>query len=767
MGEKVGCFVSAELRSEPVVPLTLWVIGAGDQRLLIDAERRRALRAQLVAGTLDELVFEATVFRAEYPNANFLRFRDADLEAFAASYVGQPFLRDHDAGQIASRGGTIREAALAGREFVQQVALTVPRDMEAFLNGQMDRFSIAWYVGEAVLCSVCGNEWLSRDCGHWPGEQYAVGESSAGDAGKAQVLCELIFVKPRGKETSAVNTPAVAGTGIRGVLAELMAAKQALWRGDMHEDEVESVSRVGAVGGPAPNVAANVAPVPDVAVALAVPAPNVAVALAAPGGRADGGSSPVASGNGGSSDDVAALVAATNEVAVLLAQKSDEVSALLTAQKVSVLEARLAGSGLPLALQESVRDMLPPGWKLADLDNLLAVQRGLWAKLEAERTVQGHDAPRDGRVRGMMDSVDRLGEALTALIEGRVPQRGVRPLSGLREAYLLLSGDYEMVGVFRPEHVTLAAVDSSTMAGIVANAMNKVIVTEFQKYPRWWEAFVTTENFTNLQAVRWMTLGGVGELPTVNEGAAYTELSWDDQTETSNWVKKGGYLGLTLEAMDKDDVGRLRAAPRALAQSAWLTLGKAIAGIFTAHTHVGPTMSDGDALFHVNHGNLGTTAFDTAPWAACRLAMRKQTELNSGERLGALTAPKFLLVPPDLEQKALQVLGSEGLPGTANNDVNPEGQGDTHDARLAAARRRIIVMDLWTDSNNWAAVADPRMYASIGVGFRFGETPEIFSVASPGQGLMFTNDVMPVKVRYFFAVGPTDWRGIYKANVAG
>ena len=84
--------------------------------------------------------------------------------------------------------------------------------------------------------------------------------------------------------------------------------------------------------------------------------------------------------------------------------------------------------------------------------------------------------------------------------------------------------------------------------------------------------------------------------------------------------------------------------------------------------------------------------------------MRKQTELNSGERLGALTAPKYVLVPPDLEQKALTVLGSEGLPGTANNDVNPEAQGDTHDARMAAARRRIIVVDLWMDTNNWAAV---------------------------------------------------------------
>ena len=85
---------------------------------------------------------------------------------------------------------------------------------------------------------------------------------------------------------------------------------------------------------------------------------------------------------------------------------------------------------------------------------------------------------------------------------------------------------------------------------------------------------------------------------------------------------------------------------------------------------------------------------------------------------------------------------------------------------MNAARRRVVVVDLWTDTNNWAAVADPRLYATIGIGFRYGRVPEIFSVASPTAGLMFTNDTMPVKVRFFFAVGPMDYRGLYKANVA-
>ena len=118
---------------------------------------------------------------------------------------------------------------------MQRIALTVPRDIEAFLNQTIDRFSIGWYW-TPPLCSVCGNEWLSRDCVHWPGRKYVVG---CGDGGKREVLCELVFVAPAGKETSAVNAPAVGGTGVRGVLAELMAAKESLGDGRGMDEETE------------------------------------------------------------------------------------------------------------------------------------------------------------------------------------------------------------------------------------------------------------------------------------------------------------------------------------------------------------------------------------------------------------------------------------------------------------------------------------------------------------------------------------------------
>ncbi len=426
-------------------------------------------------------------------------------------------------------------------------------------------------------------------------------------------------------------------------------------------------------------------------------------------------------------------------------------------------------------LQRQVTELMPepepePDPVTIRLNELVETVAGLQAHVarqEEDRVVQGMGvAPRRSPITMGRNSLEQVQSAFEALIVGGPTPRGVTPLSGIKELYTLLSGDYEFTGVFDPERVWLANVTSATMASLCADVLNKRVMNLFQEYPHWWAPIVNEEDFSSLHAAKWITLGGVGELPTVAEGAAYTEMTWDDAKEESSFIKKGGYLGLTVEAIDKDDVARLRSAPRALAQAAWLTLSKSISALFTAGGGFGPNMADGVAVFNAAHANLGTTALSWGAWVATRTAMRQQTELNSAERLGALTAGYYLLVPSDLEIPAIQIIGSSGEPGTADNDINPVPEAGSEEARRAEARKRVIVVDLWTDANDWVAVAKPSLYPSIGLGFRFGRTPEIFSVASPTAGLMFTNDTMPIKVRFFYAVGVTNHRGLYKNKVA-
>jgi hypothetical protein len=444
----------------------------------------------------------------------------------------------------------------------------------------------------------------------------------------------------------------------------------------------------------------------------------------------------------------------------------------LRAMQQATAHTMIHSSGLPPAAQDhlSTQTFDTP----EDVETAIEAQRAIVAALAESDVVNvGGQPPRSHQIALGRNSIEQIHDAFEALVAGVNPPEGIVPLSGIREFYTLLSGDYEMRGMFHPDRVYLANVTTSTMSNITANVLNKVVVNRYQEYPQWWAPIVTIEDFSSLQQTKWITLGGVGELPTVAEGAAYTEMTWDDAAETADFVKKGGYLGITLEAIDKDDTARLRAAPRALAQAAWMTLGKSVSAIFTANSDVGPTLADTGALFNATavsstggHANLLTTALSWSQWNVVRIAMMKQTEVNSGERLGFLTAPRYCLVPIDLETTALQIMASDQEPGTADNDVNPFSDGEGRRERLQLARRRVIVVPFWTDTNNWAAVADPLLYPSIGLGFRYGRVPQVFSVASPTAGLMFTNDTLPVKVRFFYAVGPTDYRGLHKSNVS-
>jgi hypothetical protein len=291
------------------------------------------------------------------------------------------------------------------------------------------------------------------------------------------------------------------------------------------------------------------------------------------------------------------------------------------------------------------------------------------------------------------------------------------------------------------------------MTHVVANVLNKVVLSAYTARTPWWKGVAWEDDFPSMQTVRWITLGGVGDLDAVDEGAAYTEKTWQDYAERSDFIKHGNYLGVTLEMIDRDDVAAVRALPRRLGIAAQRTLSAAVAGLFTANAGVGPTLADDVALFDdVDHGNLGAAALDVEAWDGAIVSMFKQAELHSGRRLGL--RPRHCLVPIELEKAALTIFGSEGLPGTPNNDANVRRHSG-----------RVVVVPEWTDPRSWAAVADPADLEGICIGYRFGRAPEIFVAQDETGGTMFTHDEMRIKVRFIYTVGVGDYRALYKANV--
>ncbi len=207
-GARVGEMV---LASEPAVV---------DAAVLWAGMDRGELRRRQAAGELLELEFEAVVFRAAYPNWNYVRFRAEEMEAFAASFVGVPFLRNHDMQDIAARDGIVTACWMDGPDGMEmraRVKLTTEEGIRDFLAGRIDRFSISWFKRGEALCSVCDKDVFGAACPHVPGRTYVID-------GQEQP-CEMVQAGPIGREISAVNVPAAAGTH---VLAELITCKESM-----------------------------------------------------------------------------------------------------------------------------------------------------------------------------------------------------------------------------------------------------------------------------------------------------------------------------------------------------------------------------------------------------------------------------------------------------------------------------------------------------------------------------------------------------------
>ena len=397
-----------------------------------------------------------------------------------------------------------------------------------------------------------------------------------------------------------------------------------------------------------------------------------------------------------------------------------------------------------------------------ELNTAIEDGRKMYAELTAGASVKGISG---GRFSGMYSSQDQLVAAVHDLLGAERPKevKGVEcaRLSGIRELYCMMTGDYDFHGGFYQDRVQLSTV--SDLPGILKNALNKLIAQRWDELGasgyRWWEKIVTVEHFENLQDVTGILVGELTLLPSVAEGAAYTALGVADSPEVGSWSKYGGYVGLTLEMFERDDTLKLRQYPFKLATAGLRRISAAIANIFTANSGVGPVMADTYNVFDSSHhGNLGTSALSAANWEAASQAIWDQSMLVAAGG----TAPKlavdarYLVVPRSLRLTAQHIL-YPSLTYEANITSENLQRGQFGD---------VVVCPEFTDANDWAAVADPMIAPAIYVGERFGLMPEIYIADNQLTGALFTNDEIRVKARHFLNVMVTDYRPLYKNNVA-
>lgn len=201
----------------------LQMVTVKDAGLILEAGEGpgEQILAEYKAGKRREVRFTATVWN-NGKNRNHVQLEDSELEAFAASFVGQPFLADHSR-TLSDRGGTIVASELVdlgdGKKTIRQtVAARKPWAIEGVLDGTVDRFSIGWNAEEYV-CTVCQEDYFGDD------HRHSVWDLGRKDKKTGKVV-EVLMKGLEGVETSAVTHPAVPGTGVADVMSDLAQARQ-------------------------------------------------------------------------------------------------------------------------------------------------------------------------------------------------------------------------------------------------------------------------------------------------------------------------------------------------------------------------------------------------------------------------------------------------------------------------------------------------------------------------------------------------------------
>lgn len=397
------------------------------------------------------------------------------------------------------------------------------------------------------------------------------------------------------------------------------------------------------------------------------------------------------------------------------------------------LEKEVSASGLPELSQAKLKKLL--AGKVFEAGSLTAAIKD--EKEYVDNLVGSGAVIGAGGVRITEDDLDKRKKMLDDFFEGKV--------HSFKAAYVNLTGDELVTGRLSAAPRLRASIDSTTFVLALGDSITRRLVAEYNSSGFTdWRKIVNVVPLTDFRTNRRDRIGGYGDLPTVSSGNPYGALaSPGNEESTYAAIKKGGMEDITMEAIKNDDVGAIRRVPQKLARAAARTLYKFVFDFLATN----PNIYDAKALFHADHGNIGSAALAAASLAARRQAMLKQTELNSGQGLGI--APKYLIGPVDLDKSAYDLIS-----GPRNSDFNPITPDFTRTLQM-----ELIVAPYWTDTNNWYLAASPADIPGIEIGFLDGkEDPELFVQDLPNVGSMFNNDKLTYKIRHIYGGSILDYR---------
>lgn len=339
----------------------------------------------------------------------------------------------------------------------------------------------------------------------------------------------------------------------------------------------------------------------------------------------------------------------------------------------------------------------------------------------------------------------RMEDALYARLSGKPPADHAREFMGARLLDLargMMEARGERARWMSPNQIVqrMGAHTTSDFPTIMGSAARRYLLDVINAYPSPLKVLARPRRASDFRDLAVMRLSGNPALVHVPELGEFPHGSVVEKGEQYKLNTYGRIFGISRQALINDDLGAFQSVFSGWGRAA----GELEAGYLAALINsVGPTMSDGNALYSAAHGNIAGAgaAISVASLSAARQAMRSQRDSDEGSTPLNI-APKYLVVGAAKETEAEQVLAT--LNATQTSDVNP------------FSGKLELLVDSRLTGNSWRLFAEPAAWPVLEVARLEGQE-DVYVETRAG----FEVDGIETKARVDIGAAAIDWRGTY------
>jgi hypothetical protein len=333
--------------------------------------------------------------------------------------------------------------------------------------------------------------------------------------------------------------------------------------------------------------------------------------------------------------------------------------------------------------------------------------------------------------------------------EGAARQyRSFRLLDMARE---VMERNGESVRGLSPDEIAKRAITSTTsdFPVIMENTINRVLLANYTAAADTWRRFCAVGSVSDFRDHERLRLGSLSRLDKVLETGEFKNKKISDaDKEVIRAFEYGNIINLSRTAIINDSLDAFGRLPGMLGRAAARSIEVDVYAMFAENAGNGPTMNDGQPLFHSTHNNINNTAsaLTVDGIDADRVVMATQKEKDNNDFLDL--RPSILVLPIGLGGTARVINDAQYDPDTANKLQRPN--------KVRGLFRDIVDTPRLSGTTRYL-FADPSIEPVFEVAFLNGnQTPYLESMES------FRQSGIEWKIRLDYGVGAIGYRGVVR-----